>query len=103
MYQVFVMYPNSEGATFDYDYYVNTHMKLVEEKLKPYGLQSWKVIKGLSGGGDAPAPYLCVGMVIFDTADGYDRGGAVVGPVLRDDIPNFTNVTPVRLVAEIIA
>jgi len=38
MYRVMVMYPNQEGATFDHEYYVQTHMNLVEEHFTPFGL-----------------------------------------------------------------
>ena len=28
-----VLYPNEEGSKFDWDYYMNSHMKLVAERL----------------------------------------------------------------------
>ena len=96
------MYPNREGAKFDVDYYRTNHAALVKKLLTPFGLIKMEVDKGLSGGGGLPAPYLGVGQLYFDTADGYDRGVAEVGPTLRGDITNFTNVTPVRLISEIL-
>jgi hypothetical protein len=39
---------------------------------------------------------------IFDSADGYEKGGAASGGVLRADIPNFTNVAPIRQISEIL-
>ena len=58
MYKVSLMYPNEEGARFDFNYYRSPHMKLVEEHLKPFGLVKTGVDKGISGGGDQPAPYI---------------------------------------------
>lgn len=97
-----VMYPNEEGATFDFDYYRSTHMKLVEEHLKPFGLVKTGVDKGISGGGEQPAPYICIGHLYFETRDGYEKGIAEAGIHLRADIPNFTNTTPTRQFSEIL-
>ncbi|MFC1798506.1 EthD family reductase [Thermodesulfobacteriota bacterium] len=102
MYRVSVMYPNEEGARFDHEYYRTTHMPLVETHLKAFGLIKTEVDKGLSGGGDLPAPYICVGHVYLDTADGFDKGIAEFGTILRGDIPNFTNTTPTRQISEIL-
>lgn len=102
MFKVSVMYPNEEGARFNIDYYRTTHMELVKEHLKPFGLLKTDVDKGISGGGDQPAPYICIGNLYFDSQDGYDRGIVKTGPILRGDIPNFTNVTPIRQISEIL-
>ena len=100
MYKVSVMYPNEEGVQFDLDYYRNTHMKLVEENLKPFGLLRTAVDKGVSGGAGQPPPFVCMGHLFFESADGYDEGAKSIGTVLRDDIANFTNVTPTRIIWE---
>ena len=102
MYRAAVMYPNEEGAKFDHDYYKGTHMELVSKLLKPFGLIRFEVDKGVSGGGDAPAPYIGIGYLFFETQDGYDKGIAEHGALLRGDIPNFTNVTPTRQISEVL-
>ena len=102
MFKVSVMYPNEEGAKFNIDYYRTTHMELVKKNLKHFGLIKTEVDKGVSGGGDQPAPYICIGNLYFYSQDGYDRGIAEAGPILRGDIPNFTNVTPIRQISEIL-
>jgi len=103
MFKVSVMYPNQEGAQFDLDYYRTKHMDLVVRFLKPFGLVRTEVLRGISGGGGQPAPYICIGNLYFDTADGYEKGAAASGGALRSDIPNFTNVTPVRQISEVLA
>jgi len=100
MFKVSVMYPNEEGAKFNIDYYRTTHMELVKKHLKPFGLIKTDVDKGISGGGDQMAPYICIGNLYFDSQYGYDRGIAEAGPILRGDIPNFTKVTPIRQISE---
>ena len=101
MYKVSVMYPYQEGVEFNFEYYSTTHMQLVEKHLKPFGLVKTGVDKGISGGGDEPAPYICIGSLFFDSIDGYDRGIAATGKELRGDIPNFTDIEPVRQVSQI--
>jgi uncharacterized protein (TIGR02118 family) len=102
MFRVSVMYPNDAGAEFDHDYYNNTHMKMVEEHMKPFGLIKSETDKGVSGGGDQPAPYIGVGQLYFESLDGYDKAIAAHGALLRGDIPNFTNVMPIRQISEIL-
>ncbi len=102
MFKVSIMYPNDQGARFDFDYYRTTHMDLVEKHLKAFGLIKTGVDRGLSGSGDEPAPYICIGNLYFDSRDGYDRGIAEVASVLRGDIPNFTDITPIRQISEIL-
>ena len=102
MFKYSVMYPNEKGAKFDFDYYKTTHMALVQKHLKSFGLIKTGVDKGISGGGDQPAPYVCIGHLYFESRDGYEKGLAEAGPVLRGDISNFTNVTPIRQISEIL-
>jgi len=102
MVRVSVMYPNQEGARFDFDYYRQKHMELVRKSLKPYGLIKTEVDRGISGGSDQPAPYLCIGHLYFESKEGYDKGMAEVGRTLRGDIPNYTNLTPVRQINDIL-
>jgi uncharacterized protein (TIGR02118 family) len=102
MYKVSVMYPNQKGSRFDLEYYRTTHMALVEKHMKPFGLLRAEVLRGISGGGGQPAPYICIGNLYFDSADGYEKAGAASGGALRADIPNFTDVTPVRQISEVL-
>jgi uncharacterized protein (TIGR02118 family) len=103
MYKVSIMYPNQKAARFDFNYYQTKHMDLVKKHLQPFGLIKTDVEKGISGGGDQPAPYICIGNLYFESRDGYDRGIAEAGPILRGDISNFTDTTPVRQISEILA
>jgi uncharacterized protein (TIGR02118 family) len=102
MYKVSVMYPNQKAARFDFNYYQTKHMDLVKKHLQPFGLVKADVEKGLSGGGDQPVPYICIGNLYFQSRDGYDKGIAETGPILRGDISNFTDITPVRQISEIL-
>jgi uncharacterized protein (TIGR02118 family) len=102
MFKVSVMYPNQAGGKFDFDYYRKTHMKLVKEAMAPFGLVRTEVEKGMSGSAGQPAPYVCIGHLYFDKVEGYDKAIQATGAKLRADIPNYTNIQPVRQVGELI-
>lgn len=101
MYRVSIMYPNQERVRFDLNYYRTKHMELVKKLLKPFGLIKTEVDSGISGGGGQPPPYICIGHLYFEAKDGYDRAVAEVGSIIRGDIPNFTDVKPIRQISEI--
>jgi uncharacterized protein (TIGR02118 family) len=96
-----VLYPVSDGSRFDLDYYLNSHMPLVDEYM---GAQIERVLvtKGLAGGPDVPPGFHAVATIVFHDQDAMNAAMAGSKPVL-EDIPNFTNVTPQMLIGEVIA
>jgi uncharacterized protein (TIGR02118 family) len=102
MYKVSVMYPTQKNGNFDVDYYCTKHLELVEKYMKPFGLIRFEILKGISGGGDSPPPFAYIGNMYFETGDGYEKAIAASKGVLRNDVPNFTNITPMRQISEIL-
>ena len=102
MLKVSVLYPAGEGKTFDMDYYVTTHRALVHQVFGE-ALQCFEVQKGLSGPfpGSEP-PYFAIGQLTFDSIDTYVGVMMQAGPALLQDIPNFTNTSPVVVVCELV-
>lgn len=91
-----VVYP--QGAKFNMDYYMATHMPLVQKRWSQYGLKSWKVLKF---GEDTP---YCVQATLefdsiesFQTAASSEEAKEVLG-----DIPNFSDKEPVIMPGEIV-
>ncbi len=104
MVRLVVLYPNKPGAKFDLKYYTETHLKLVREKLKPFGLVRIDFDKGVSGStADAPAPFLVMAMLLFNSIDDLKKGLGAPGEELRADIPNFTDIKPERQVNEVVS
>jgi len=95
-----VIYPIGDDTSFDYDYYLNTHMPLVGEHMGPH-IQSTLVTKGLAGGPDTPPGSYAIATIVFKDQAAFDAAMAVAKPVLAD-IPNFTNTQPQMLVGEVV-
>lgn len=103
MVRVSVMYPSGEGKTFDHDYYVQKHMKLVRDRVGTLGLVRVEVDRGVAGGAPgAPAPYAAVGHVYFNSLGEFQSAMGVHGKELFADVPNFTNITPQVQISEVI-
>ena len=93
--KVSVLYPASEGATFDMDYYMSKHLPLCKEVLGP---ESYSAEKGIPG-----QPYIAIGHLIFESMEAMQQG--MSGPravEAQADIPNYTNVTPQIQISEIV-
>lgn len=95
MIKVSVLYPNSPGATFDMDYYLERHMPLVRKKSGP-ACKGTGVDQGIAGGASGePATYVAMGHLLYETVEDFQSVFAQHGEALLADIPNFTNTQPV--------
>ncbi|OLC17959.1 MAG: ethyl tert-butyl ether degradation protein EthD [Candidatus Rokubacteria bacterium 13_1_40CM_69_27] len=104
MIRVTVLYPNESGKKFDHDYYAKKHMALVRDRLKSFGLIRTEVDKGVAGGAPgAPAPYISVGHVYFNSLADFQKGMGQHGKEIMADIPNYTNIQPQTQISEIVA
>lgn len=101
MIKVSVMYPNSEGATFDIDYYCNTHIPMVGELLGD-ALKGGTVDSGLAGGapGEA-APFIAMGHITFESVEAFQDSFGPNAEKIMADLANFTNVQPQIQISEI--
>ncbi|KAH7002701.1 hypothetical protein B0J12DRAFT_747730 [Macrophomina phaseolina] len=100
--EVTVLYPNVSDATFNLDYYLKTHMPLVQKEFGPHGLKGWKVAKILGTATGEAAPFSIQCTLQYDTKDHFDASlKAAAAPVLGD-VPNFSNKDPTFLVGDIV-
>jgi uncharacterized protein (TIGR02118 family) len=75
MIKVSVLYPNEEGKKFDMDYYCNSHIPMVQEKLGA-ALKGGAVEQGLSGAEPgSPATYVAMGHLLFDSVEAFQSSG----------------------------
>lgn len=94
--QVTVVYP--QGAKFNLDYYLSTHMPLVQKKWSSYGLKSWKVVKF----GD-DSPYTIGATLEFSNMDEFKSAASgPEAPEVLGDIPNFSDKDAIIMPGEVV-
>jgi uncharacterized protein (TIGR02118 family) len=91
-----VLYPKTEGAKFDHDYYLGSHIPLAISK---WGIDPGQVSveKGING------PYEAAVHFTFDSQDalGAALGSEGSGEVMAD-VANYTDIAPVVQTSEIV-
>ncbi len=90
-----VYYPETEGATFDHDYYRNKHVPLAESAWHP---AATTVEKGISG------PYVAALHFTFDSQDALNAalGSSETGNI-QADMANYTTINPVMQISEVVS
>lgn len=102
MIKVSVMYANTPGARFDHEYYRNKHMPLVKKKMGD-SCKSYAVDKGLAGGAPGvAAPYIGMGHLFCDSIEAFQAGFGPHAQEILADIPNYTDVTPIIQISEVV-
>jgi len=96
-----VIYPISDGTTFDFDYYTSTHFGLVDKHMGEH-IDSMLVTKGLAGGPNVPPEFFVVASMVFKDQDALNAAMKNAAPLLAD-IPNFTNTKPQTLIGEVLS
>jgi uncharacterized protein (TIGR02118 family) len=100
---VSVIYPNTPGKKFNHDYYAKTHLPLVMNRLKSFGVVKCEHDKGLAGGapGSAP-PIAAIGRLYFNSLADLQAGFGAHQPEFMADVPNYTDIEPQILIAEMV-
>jgi uncharacterized protein (TIGR02118 family) len=91
---VSVCYPRHSDSRFDYDYYLRTHVPLVESRWGGMGLVKAKLMRGdltLDGGGPA---FELIALLTFSSMEAVEAALAAHGDEILADIPKYTNVQP---------
>ena len=102
MIKVSVMYPNKPGARFDHGYYRDKHMPLVKSRMGA-ACRFYTVDKGLGGGGPGdPATYVGMCHIYCDSVESFQASFGPHAKEIMADIPNYTDLTPVVQVSEVV-
>jgi len=88
---LFVSYEAGAGARFDRDYYVSTHLPLVERLWGPAGLRAAQAYFPAS----PDAAFIAVAVLVFENDDaiGVALGSTGTAEILAD-LTSFTDVAP---------
>jgi uncharacterized protein (TIGR02118 family) len=100
--KIAVMYPFAEGKTFNMEYYETKHMPMVAGFLGA-NLVKYTIEKGLANGiPNQPLPYMAIGTFYVKSLSDYQAAIAPNRDAIRADFANYTNVSPVILVSEVV-
>lgn len=94
MYRVSILYPKTDGTTFDHEYYCTSHMPMVAGKLGDT-CQSWSVDKVVDG------PFEAIGYLVVNDLAAFGASMAEHGAEIMGDVPNYTQISPQLVVSEI--
>jgi uncharacterized protein (TIGR02118 family) len=101
MIRVSAMYPPSEK--FDHDYYVNNHMKMVQDRIGD-ALLKFEVDRGVAGGAPgSPAPYAAIGHLYFNSVQEFAQAFGQHAGEIMGDVPNFTDAQGQIQISEIVS
>lgn len=100
--KISIMYPFAEGKTFNMEYYENTHMPMVAKFLGS-NLVKYTIEKGVASGiPNQPLPYEAIGAFYVKSLEEYQAAIAPNRDAIRADFANYTSVSPVILVSEVV-
>ncbi|KAI8631135.1 hypothetical protein F5Y19DRAFT_473534 [Xylariaceae sp. FL1651] len=88
-----------KGTSFNMDYYLSTHMPLVQKEWGPYGLKSWKVAKYTS----PDAAYSVQAWLEWESQGHFEKAKASTSnDTVFADVPNFSDKGPELLAGEVV-
>ena len=101
MIKVSVFYPNREGSKFDMNYYCNSHMPMVREKLGS-ACKGAAVEQGLSGAAPGSRPaFIAMGHLYFDSLEAFQTAFAPHAQTFMADVRNYTDIEPQIQISDI--
>jgi uncharacterized protein (TIGR02118 family) len=100
--KVSVMYPYAEGKAFDMAYYEAKHMPMVAGYLGS-NLVKYTIEKGVSSGiPNTPLPFMAIGTFYVKSISEYQAAISPNRDTIRKDFANYTNISPIILVSEVV-
>ena len=95
---VTMIYPNKEGATFDFDYYLYCHIPWARKLSQDRGTEIRKGISSPTG----KVPYVCLCRFWINSEEQYRAAMENHGKELMADLANFTNIEPIVQIDEVL-
>ena len=101
MIKVTVMWPNSEEAPFNHDYYLDNHIPMAVE-LFGEQLKKVEVDRGIAGlGPGSPPPYAAITQFHFESLEAFQAAFGPHAAQITEDQPNFSANDPVVQISEV--
>ena len=101
MVRVSVLYPKQSDTTFDMAYYLNSHIKMVQQLLGTR-LKGVAVEEGMSGMQPGTSPsYAAMGHLLFESVSDFQASFGPHASKIVGDIPNYTNSQPIIQISDV--
>jgi uncharacterized protein (TIGR02118 family) len=101
MITVNVLYPNQDGAKFDMNYYLNSHIPMVKRVLGG-ALKGCVVEQGLGGAAPgAKAEFSTLCHLRFDSVEAFQTAFGPHAADIQNDIANYSSVAPVIQISDV--
>ena len=95
MIKLSVSYPSGDGTTFDHDYYAAKHVPMCNSTFSP---TKTEIDKGIDGPNVAGVHFYFASMDALQAAMGSPKMGEIMA-----DVANYTNITPVIQISEVVS
>jgi uncharacterized protein (TIGR02118 family) len=96
------MYPNKPGVRFDHEYYRAKHLPLIKSRMGA-ALKYYTIDKGLADReGRLLSPYVAMCHLLCAAVEEYQSSFGPHAQKIREDIPNFTDVTSIHQISEVV-
>ena len=103
MVRLSVLYPATEGSTFDWKYYLGPHLVLARQLLGPRGLVRIEVDRGMGAfPPGTPSHYHALGHLYFESMQELDNALAATAPDLIADQKKYFSGESVVQVSEVV-
>jgi uncharacterized protein (TIGR02118 family) len=96
MITISILYPQSDGTTFDMDYYTTSHMPMFAQHLGD-ACQGWGVADVMGN------EYHAMAWAVVSSAEAFQATMQEHGAEIMGDVANYTNTAPVMLMGEVVA
>lgn len=102
MTRVTLLYRYSEGAHFDFDYYIQHHVTMSRRLLAHCGLLSIEVEKCIRTLSGEKPDVVCITHLDLERESDFSKALEIHGAALMADFPNYTNIQPEIYVCEVL-
>jgi uncharacterized protein (TIGR02118 family) len=89
-----ILYPKTDDATFDMDYYTSTHMPMLAKALGD-GCKGWGAASVTTDN------HVAIGWVMIDSMDTFNAAMGEHGAAIMGDVANYTNQQPEVILGEV--
>jgi len=101
MITVNVIYPNKDGAKFDMNYYLTSHIPMVKRVLGS-ALKGCVVEQGLGGGAPGTkADFSVLCHLRFDSVESFQTAFGPHAAQVQNDVANYSSEAPVIQISEV--